>query len=115
MCCPLTGQLTGPGVDVTHRLLALRGAQRSAQHDLQAELLLRAFRRLGHGAQDFQAARHMGNRLPVGGALKCSLPRGLPVGDGLGGQAGFAVVVGEQFRLRCDGLAEPRFEYFGDA
>ena len=48
-------------------------------------------------------------------ALQRSFGRGKPVGDGLRGQTGFAVVTCQQFRLGGDDLGERGFEDFGNA
>ena len=70
---------------------------------------------LGQCAEQLQAPARVRGGFVVGIALQRALPGGLPVGDGLRGQAGLCVVVCQQLGLRGNGFRERGFECLGDA
>ena len=91
----LRTQLPRPGVGA-FRVWAgvpLNGPQRGAQRHLEVQLLLEACRRLRQRRQHSQALPQMCNRFPIRRALQRALPGPLPVGQGLGMQAGGGVVL----------------------
>jgi hypothetical protein len=56
----------------------------------------------------------MFDRLDNGGALRRPLPRLSPINDGERSEAGFRIMVCEQFRLRLRRLWELLLQRFGD-
>jgi hypothetical protein len=78
---------------------ALERHQCRPQGHLQIKLLLGALGRVGQGVEHFQALAQMTDRFHIGGLRERSLPGPLPVDHGLDQQAGFRIVMHQQFGL----------------
>ena len=66
---------------------------------LQGQFVLDALRSSREVLEDLQALREVSNRLDVGRALQRTLASAQPVEHGRLHQAGFRIVMGEQFGL----------------
>jgi len=71
--------------------------------------------RLGHRRQHLQPRAEVLVRLGIRRARDGTLPGLVPVGQGLGLEAGFRIMPGQQFGLRGRGFGKLRRQYLGDA
>ncbi len=90
------------------RRLALGDEQRRDESYQEVQLVLVARRRLGHGGQHLQPRGEVLARFGIRRARDGALPGLVPVGQGLGLEARFRVVVSQQFGLRSRGLGKLR-------
>ena len=113
----LAAQLAGPGVGAARLRCrdALRGDQRRAQHELQAELAPPTLGPVGQARQHLQPLGQLRRRLGHRGARQRPLPGPMPVVDRLLGEPRLGAVPGEQLGLRVRRLREALLQRSGDA
>jgi hypothetical protein len=113
----LLTQRLGPGEDgfPLGRRTALGDLQRQGKSRQEIQLVLVARGRLGHGGQHLQPRGELLTRFGIRRARHSALPGLVPVGQGLGLEARFRVVPGQQFGLCGCGLGKLRRQHLGNA
>jgi hypothetical protein len=94
--------------------MAFQHPEGYAYGELQGQLVLNALWSSREVLEDLQATREVSHRLDIGGALHSTLASALPVGHCLLRQAGFRIVMGEQFGLDIGDLGKLRRQHLSD-
>src|SRR5262249_26888267 len=113
----LPAQLPGAGVGLPdfRGRLALDRHQDRAQSRLQDELVLGALRGVWQGRENLEPPGEMVHCFQVRRALEGPLAGLLPVGEGLRQQAGFRIVMRQQFGLGLHRLWKLRLQHLRNA